>query len=193
MEEAQSAGNEAGRTVHRPVSLPPPKSFDGTPASWPKWRQRFQRYRNGSGLAAKPKQQQVSVFLYTMGETVDDILLTMNIDEADDATTYETLLTAFNNHFDTRKNIIVERAKFNKRVQKAEEGVEAFIQDLHKLAEDCSFGTLKEELIRDRIVVGVLNDSLSNDLQSQAKLTLVEAIRLSRQAEARKDREPAPD
>ncbi|KAK7090521.1 hypothetical protein V1264_010305 [Littorina saxatilis] len=190
MEEAQAAGNEAGGTVHRPVSLPPPKSYDGTPASWPKWRQRFQRYRNGSALAAKPKQQQVSVFLYTMGETADDILLTMNIDEADDATTYETLLTAFNTHFDTQKNIIVERAKFNKRVQKAEEGVEAFIQDLHKLAEDCSFGTLKEELIRDRIVVGVLNDSLSNDLQSQAKLTLVEAIRLSRQAEACKESQP---
>jgi len=123
-----------------------------------------------------------------MGEAADDILLTMNIDENN--ATYDTLLMAFNSHFDTRKNIIVERAKFNKRVQKGEEGIETFIQDLHKLAEDCNFGTIKEELIRDRIAVGGLDDMLSNDLQSQAKLTLVEAIRLSRQAEARKESQP---
>lgn len=44
-------------------------------------------------------------------------------------------------------------------------GIDKFIQDLNKLAEDCKYGKLKDKLIRDRVVVGVLADDLSNDLQ----------------------------
>ncbi len=40
--------------------------------------------------------------------------------------------------------------------------------------------------IRDRIIVGVADDSLSDRLQSKAKLTLEEAVQLTRQAEERK-------
>ena len=38
------------------------------------------------------------------------------------------------------------------------------------LAVECEFRNVKEELIRDRIVVGVLSDSLSENLQAKPKL-----------------------
>ena len=60
------------------------------------------------------------------------------------------------------------------------------IQDLYRLAEDCDYGTLKDNLIRDRIVVGVVDDSLSDRLQAKADLTLEISVQMSRQAEARK-------
>ena len=44
---------------------------------------------------------------------------------------------------------------------------------------------LKDSLIPDRIVVGVLDDSLSDRLQSKASLTLAQAVQMSRQAESR--------
>jgi len=47
---------------------------------------------------------------------------------------------------------MLERAKFNLRSQKDNESVENFITDLYCLAEYCEFGTLKDDLIRDRIV-----------------------------------------
>ena len=49
---------------------------------------------------------------------------------------------------------------------------------------------MKKELIRDRIVVGVADDDLSEQLQSKANLTLQEAVQLSRQMEARKESQP---
>lgn len=64
--------------------------------------------------------------------------------------------------------------------------METFIQDLHKIGANCKFGTLLEKLIRDRIVAGVTDDTLSEELQSKSDLTLEQAIRLSRQAEERK-------
>lgn len=80
----------------------------------------------------------------------------------------------------------MERAKFNKRVQKPGETMDSFIQDLHKIAADCKFGVLTDELIRDRIVAGVGDESLSEELQSKPDLTLEQAITRSRQTEERK-------
>jgi hypothetical protein len=123
-----------------------------------------------------------------MGDTADDILTTMKVDQA--TVTFDDLLTSFNTYYNARKNVVVERAKFNRRVQKQGEPIEEFIQDLHRLAEECNFGVLKDELLRDRIVVGVLDDTLSDELQSKAELTLASAIQFSRQAEARKESRP---
>ena len=40
-----------------------------------------------------------------------------------------------------------------------------FITDLYRLAEFCEYGSLRDEMIRDRLVVGLRNDKLSEKLQ----------------------------
>ena len=87
--------------------------------------------------------------------------------------------SALENHFSDRRNVLVERARFNRRVQRPGEPVDTFIQELYKIAADCEYGTLKNELIRDRIIVGVVDDSLSDRLQSKPKLTLQEAVQIA--------------
>ena len=77
--------------------------------------------------------------------------------------------------FKVRRNTIFERVQFNRRVQTENESVEQFITSLYNLAENCSYGDLKEELIRDRIVVGIRDKSLSERLQMDEKLTLEDA------------------
>ena len=74
----------------------------------------------------------------------------------------------------------MQRALFNKRHQLAGESVDTFIQDLYRLAEDCGYGSLKDGLIRDRIVVGIVDESLSDRLQAKADLTLEMAVEISR-------------
>ncbi|GFR99764.1 Pol polyprotein [Elysia marginata] len=120
-----------------------------------------------------------------MGDIADDILAVMQLDES--RTTYQETLVALDAYFNSKKNTIFARARFNRKVQQPRELVDSFIQDLHKLADECSYLTLKDELIRDRIVVGVRDDDLSKVLQGKQDLDLSEAIRLSRQAEARKE------
>ena len=61
--------------------------------------------------------------------------------------------------------------------------MEAYITTVHKLAENCGFGALKEELIRDRIVVGIRDKRLSERLQMNPDLTLAKAIQKVRQSE----------
>lgn len=61
--------------------------------------------------------------------------------------------------------------------------MDSFVTALHSLAETCEYGTLKGELIRDRIVIGVRDARTSERLQLMADLTLEKALNVARQAE----------
>ena len=130
-------------------NLPIPEKFSGSNGPeqselWPKWIRRFERYRHASGLINKSAREQVSTLLYAMGECADDILLTKSITE--ETASYDEVKKALDDHYAARQNVIVERAKFNKRSQKQGESIDDFIQDLYRLAENCQYGTLKMNL-----------------------------------------------
>ena len=56
--------------------------------------------------------------------------------------------------------------------------------ELYRLAENCDYGALKEEMIRDRLVVGIRDASLSQQLQLDSELTLEKTKKKIRQREA---------
>ena len=108
-------------------NLPPPEKFSGANSPqqaelWSKWVCRFERYWIASGLKHKPDIEQVGTLLYSIGECADDILKTLNIDE--EKASYEEVKTALNGNYEICRNVLVERAKFNKRVQKLGEPVD---------------------------------------------------------------------
>ena len=71
--------------------------------------------------------------------------------------------------------------------------MDKFIKDLYNLARYCNFGALKDELIRDRIVVGIDNRELSEKMQLDPKLTLEKATNLARQRETIKQQQTILD
>ena len=62
--------------------------------------------------------------------------------------------------------------------------VDAFITDLYCLPEHREFGALREELLRDRIVVGLQDVKLSKKLQMDSSLTLQTTINNAKQNES---------
>ena len=64
--------------------------------------------------------------------------------------------------------------------------VEQFIITLYKLADSYNFrdSQMRDEMIHDRIVVGIRDSTLSEHLQMDADLTLHKAKKLVRQCEA---------
>ena len=83
-----------------------------------------------------------------------------------------------------RRNIIYDRAKFNSRTQQEGESVEDFIHSVQALAQHCSYGTLHDQMVRDRIVVGIRDSLLSQKLQMEADLTLEKVTKMVRESEA---------
>ena len=172
------------------VRLQPPVSFNiKSPDDWPRWRRRFQQFREASGLATEGDTKQVSTPLYCMGETAEDVLTSPNISE-DDKRKFDSVIAKFDSFFKVRKNVIFERACFNRRSQEDGELVEEFITSLYQLVENCEYGALQDQMIRDRIVVIIRDQALSQRMQLNCDLTLEKAKTLSRQREAvREDQE----
>ena len=77
----------------------------------------------------------------------------------------------------------------NSRIQEEGESADSFITSMYGLAEHCGFGTLHDELIRDRIVVGIRDTSLSEKLQMDPKLNLQKAVNAVRLSEAVKSQQ----
>ena len=169
--------------------ISPPENFNFTqPQEWPKWLRRFERFRVASGLASKEDEIQVNTLLYSMGDQADDILRSFKLSEAD-GKKYTVVKGKFEAHFVKRRNVIFERAKFNKRKQEEGEPVDSFITDLYALAEHCGYGDLYDEMIRDRIVAGLRGANLSEKLQFDDKLTLDTAVKKARESEAVKEQQ----
>lgn len=110
-----------------------------------------------------------------MGDEADDILKSFSLGE-DDSKKYKVVKEKFDSHFVKRRNIIYERAKFNMRKQEVGEPVDSLITALYTLAEHSKYEALHDEMIRDRLVVGLLDVSLSEKLQLDAELTLEKAV-----------------
>ncbi|UYV69398.1 hypothetical protein LAZ67_6003449, partial [Cordylochernes scorpioides] len=175
------------KTYHHPDTAPEPFNFSN-PGDWPKWIRRFERFRQASGLINNPENEQVNMLVYCMGDNADDILLSCKI-ASDQLENYGKVIECFESHFIPRRNIIYERTKFNQRCQQEGEKVNEFITALHSLAEHCNFGMLHDELIRDRIVVGVRDRALSERMQLDTDLTLVKATLMAKQLESVKEQQ----
>ena len=170
------------------VAIPEPFCFS-RPEEWEKWSRRFERFRIASGLTLREDEVQVSTLIYAMGDQADDILHSFALSE-ENRKSYQMVKSKFDDHFVKRRNVIFERAKFNRRIQEGGESVDTFITALYSLAEHCGYSELHDEMIRDRIVVGIRNSALSEKLQLDPRLTLDSAISQVRQSEAIKQQQP---
>ena len=166
------------------IQLQPPEPFNfKTPDDWPRWKRRFEQFRIASGLSEESQLKQVSTFLYCLGEEADAVLTSTNPSD-EDRKGYDSVIGRFDGFFKVRKNIIFERARFNRRNQLEGETAETYIMELYTLAESCEFKDTKEEMIRDRLVVGIRDSSLSERMQMEPDLTLERAKKMVRQREA---------
>ena len=90
----------------------------------------------------------------------------------------------FEEHCELKTNVSYERYKFFSRVQESGESIDQYVTMLRKLCETCVFGTLKNSLIKDRIVLGVSNTKTREKLLRVPDLTLQKALDVLRSAEA---------
>ena len=166
------------------IQLPPPDRFNfRNPDDWPRWRRRFQQFHKASGLSDESAAKQISTLLYCLGEEAESVLASTNATGEDHAD-FDRTIGKFDDYFKVRKNIIYERARFNRRNQQSGETAEHYIVGLYKLAEHCDYSDMTEELIRDRLVVGIRDRALSEKLQIDSGLTLEAAKKAIRQREA---------
>ena len=96
---------------------------------------------------------------------------------------HRSILKKLTLYFEPKKNTFYERFICNSTVQESSECFDIFVNRLRKNASSCDFGDLEDEMIRDRIVIGVRDNEQRARLLLEADLTLERTLTSCRTSE----------
>lgn len=91
---------------------------------------------------------------------------------------YNDIITRLTNRFDKKDGKMVQKSIFYDRCQRKDEPAEDFILDVKLLAENCGFGALKNDIIRDRLVFGAYDKKVRERLIEEEEPSLEETERI---------------
>ena len=152
---------------------PPVMDFDvgNLSEKWKKWEQRFQIYMDATCSTddEENEKKKVAILLNLVGEKGQDIFNTFKANRA--TATLKDVLKLFGDYCQPQKNVIFERFKFYSAKQYPGQMMENFITEVKTLAASCEFGQ-EDDMVRDRLVMGIANNSLREKLMMDSKLTL---------------------
>lgn len=150
-------------------------------AQWEKFKSQFRVFVLAKGINEKPEDVQIANLLMKLGPESVPVYDQFTWESAE-TKTLTKVQAKFDAHFRPVKNLIFERLRFNQIVQLPGQSIHDFITALQTQAESCEYATMKSELIRDRIVVGVREPRLRQYLVNlDEELTLAVATRRSKQ------------
>ena len=143
-----------------PVSIPLPEKLDLSSGNQAvKW-QRLSRVWSNYEIAAqlkdpenkdRNKERRTAILLTCIGLGALDVIDAMEFDTEDQRKDPEIIRMKIEN-------------VFNRRDQETNESVDAYVTALRKLAKTCNYGSLTDSLIRDRMVVGISDNSARKKL-----------------------------
>jgi hypothetical protein len=155
--------------------------------TWRRWRQNMQFYIDAT-MAKKTEKEKYSFFLFSNGEAGREIFNTWmwpkvvddkNEPTDEDEITVAAIFKKFEDYCKPKRNLIVERHKFNTRRQNPGEPVDHYITDLKTLAASCEYGNLVNDLITSQLVAGIQSDKL----REGSELSLDKAVDICRSHE----------
>lgn len=151
-------------------------SFEGNLAeNWHRWQQRFKVYLTASGVDTKSDAVKSATFLHMAGPEVLEVFNTLTFDNEGDGNKLDKLTKKFQEYCTPKKNITWKRHVFNMRPQQPGESINQYVTNLKKKAKSCEFSVLKDSLIKDRMVYGIVSDKTRARLLKQADITLQKA------------------
>ena len=196
--------------LHNMVSLPlnPPAPFNPENTPFPLWKEELENYilaAVGDGVSAQRKK---AILNATIGERTKKVIANLEPEKKD---TFENLIIALEEFYTVESSDVIERHIFNTLQQIEGENIDAFVTRLRTQASKCSykipsitrkievtgqtnpvevtieFKDLTDDLIRDRVIVGLRNDALRARLLRERQLTLETAIAIVRAQEQADD------
>ena len=157
-------------------------AFSGEPTEWEDYVERMENYFIAHDIKSDGKKR--AVLLSECGAATYKLIRSLVVPHKPSEVDYKELLVKAKGHFAPAPSCIVERYKFNTRVQQPSESVAAFVAQLRALSTHCEFGDMLEDMLRDRIVCGISDSRIQRRLLAEPKLTYAKAVELSQSMEA---------
>lgn len=148
---------------------------------WKQFQDEFKIFRIAKGIDKLSEDEKIANMLMLMGPESVPIYEQFVFNDSDCKKTLSNTITLFSDYFEPVKNVIYERAVFNEMKQAQGQPIHAFIVAVQAQAKNCDYGVMCDQLVRDRIVVGVRDDKLRQYLYDVEDLTLAKCIQKAKQ------------
>ena len=148
--------------------------------AWGRWRQHFKVFSLASGISEKDEKVQAATLLHVAGPEALEVYNTFTWEDEGDKKKVNKILEKFEAYCIPRKNITWQRHLFNTHNQRGDKSFDQYLTDLKTKAQSCEFNDLKDGLIRDRIVCGIICDKTRSRLLREPDLTLHRAVEICR-------------
>ena len=165
------------------MNIPFPRALDmkGDLANnWKHFKTVWKNYEVATGLNTKDDKLRCATFLTCMGSDALRVFDGLRFQNAEDKEKIEEVIKAMEEFCVGQTNEIYERYTFNKRDQEPNETIDAYVAVLRTLVKTCKYQALEDEMIRDRIVLGVRDNSTRKKLLQEKKLDLQKCIDICR-------------
>ncbi|GFR80074.1 monomeric sarcosine oxidase [Elysia marginata] len=171
---------------HFTANMPPPSKLELTDRvsikrNWLRFQRQWNNYAIASRLTIEPEQFQVAVLLTCIGDDANDVLDGMRLQDTERDSVLK-LTTILAEYCIGKANETFESYQFHKRNQTEGETIDNYVTNLRQIAKLCNF---KEEdrMIRDRIVIGIINDKAREKLLEEKDLDLQKCLNICRAGE----------
>lgn len=154
--------------------------------NWRRFKRNFDIYLDATELSGKAEPIKIGVFLNIIGQDAVEVFDTFGLSDAQKAS-YVAVIKAFSDFCTPKKNTVYERFMFYQRKQKEGESFDSFLMEIKMLVRNCEFGDQESVMLRDQIVMGVIDKGLQIKLLGQANLTYETAVDKSKACEAAKE------
>ena len=181
-----TSGTSTTTTFSYNVSLPPKIEIrcENLSKEWKQWRQVWDAYEEVTELRNKTSRLRVATFITCISKEALEVHNGLPFQSDEEKVDINKVLELWANHCIGKTNIIYERYKFNNRSQEQAESIDTYITTLRALAKTCKVGTLKDDLIRNKIVCGVRYNGIRRKLLQESGLSLSKCVDIFQANEA---------
>ena len=186
----ESHGSHSASSIHPPMpvvvpqvlpnNFPLPSAMNcrgDVAGNWEFFRQQWCDYEIATGLIHREETIRLATLKSAMGRDCLQIFPNLNLSD-DDKKKIDRCLEALDNYFKPSRNVVYERYVFNTCVQTNDESVQSYVTRLRKLATSCEYGELTDDLISDRLVIGLKHNGDKVRLLREKNLDLKKAIQM---------------
>ena len=186
--ESASGTSAAAPMTLPPMNLPPPKPLvvdDNLASNWKQWKKKFGK---GMKLRLELTSRRI-LFEYqhcfqSSARRPSKRLIRLLGVRARTKTVLQTFLAKFDEYCEPRTQVIYERYRFNNRKQEPGESISTYVTELRVIAKNCAHDEITpDEILRDRLVLGVRDEKVRERLLRVNDLSLSKAIDICKAAE----------
>lgn len=153
--------------------------------NWRRFKQKWSNYELETGVSGKNDAIWVAIFSTVIGDEALDVYNAFTWTSAEDKVKMDQVLEQFEQFWDPRKNTIYKQYLFFSQGQESGESIDKYATVLRNMADNYEFRDLRDSLILDRIVFGVTDHQVREQLLTRVPdLTLDKALEIARAAKA---------